>query len=233
LASVSIVRINNLRKSIMQKIFWFFLLIVTAVNAYTQNQTVVLSHYVFKEFTPGVVRLKSGNSQNVLLNYNSLTNEMVFNREGKVLAMSADDKLNVDTVYIGGRKFVLLNATFVELLYQNDVVLFAEHKCKVNQPAKPGAYGTTSQTSSTSSISQLSTEGGVYQLKLPDGFEPDPFIHYWITRNGKTYSFSNMRHFRKIYKDKQGLIRNYISDNPVNFKDHHTIRSLVQYLEEN
>jgi hypothetical protein len=44
-----------------------------------------------------------------LLNYNSLTEEMIFENNGKKLAIGKGELELVDTVFIKDRKFVILN----------------------------------------------------------------------------------------------------------------------------
>ncbi len=78
------------------------------------DQTVKLVQYVFNEFSPGTVKVKSGETYNQVLNYNILTNEMIFDNDGKYLAIANPE--NVDTVYISERKFIPLNNKFYEVL---------------------------------------------------------------------------------------------------------------------
>ncbi len=47
------------------------------------DQGVKLYHYIFNEFSPGTVKVKSGETYNQVLTYNILTGEMILNKEGK------------------------------------------------------------------------------------------------------------------------------------------------------
>ena len=56
-------------------------------HASAQSKQIVLSHYILPEFTEGYVMMKGGRTQQMLLNYNSVTEEMVFKRGESVLAI--------------------------------------------------------------------------------------------------------------------------------------------------
>ncbi len=81
----------------MRSIFILILFfIIGNSNGQHLNREVKLSHYAFEDFTPGMVKLKGGKTYSKLLNYNILTNEMIFENEGKFLAIANPE--NVDTV---------------------------------------------------------------------------------------------------------------------------------------
>ena len=87
---------------------------ILVVTGYSQVRVLELSHYLFPEFTKGVVLMKTGVKNEALLNYNSLTEEMIFDNKGTKLALGQLDQ--VDTVYIQNRKFFPLNKKFVEIV---------------------------------------------------------------------------------------------------------------------
>ncbi|MGD6771263.1 hypothetical protein VQ049_13120, partial [Staphylococcus arlettae] len=51
---------------------------------------VYLTHYVFDQFQKGKIFFKSGSTQEVSLNYNTLTAEMVYEDGGKYLAITTE-----------------------------------------------------------------------------------------------------------------------------------------------
>ena len=72
-----------------------------------------LYHYVFPSFMEGTVRQKSGEVNKALLNYNSLTEEMIFDQSGQKLALDRTE--NDDAVYILSRKFIPVGKSFYEM----------------------------------------------------------------------------------------------------------------------
>ena len=202
-------------------------------TSYSQVKTIHLSYYVFPEFTQGVVLMKSGTENKVLLNYNSLSKEMIFKDKGGGFSIVKDQLEQIDTVFIKDRKFITLDDKFIELIYHSKFDLYAEHKCKVIIPGKPVAYGGTSETSSTTVISTFYYKGNTYELQLPDGYETKPYTYYWLKINGKLNRFINMRQMIKLFKNKKGLFKAYVKKHDVNYNNQESIVQLIKYLETN
>lgn len=213
------------------KFLLFLLLISTSLHA---QETINLSHYVFPDFQPGVVLLKNGVRNNAKLNYNAASEEMVFDENGKLLAIGDAILPQIDTVFVSNEKFIRVNNKFVKIIIDepgND--LFIEYKCRLIPSGKPAAYGGTSQTSSTTSYSSIMSDGKVYSLKLPDDYKVKPYNVYWLNRDGKLQSFSNISQLKRIYRDKKKLIDDYLKKNDVKINDEKSIRDAITYLENN
>ena len=199
-------------------------------SGHCQRRGVELSHYIFPEFVKGTVLMKSAVKNPTMLNYNSLTEEMIFDTDGKKLAIT---KLEyIDTVYIEDRKFFPLQDKFVELIYRNKFELYAEHKCTVIDPGKPAAYGGTSQTSSTTSYSSLIAGGLVYQLKLPDGYTTKPYTNYWLKKDGKMSLFISLRQLSKLFDDKSDRYKKYVKEHKVVYDKQESLVDLIKYMEQ-
>jgi hypothetical protein len=201
------------------------------LGAYSQVKIEQITHYLLPEFTKGVVLMTSGEKHEALLNYNSLTEEMIFNNNGKNLAMTDLDK--VDTVYVAGKKFFLLHDKWVELLIDSKYGLYAENKCNLKDPGKPAAYGGTSQVSASTSYSSYFSGGQVYELQLPQGFETLPYTNYWFKKDGKLSAFFNLRQLTKLVGEKEDLAKKYIKDHGVKYEHQEQIVELIRYLEQN
>jgi hypothetical protein len=217
----------------MKRVLYLLIFNLLFSTSYSQLKVIELSHYLFPEFTQGVILMKSGIKNKALLNYNSLTEEMIFENNGKKLAIGKGELELVDTVFIKDRKFVTLNNRFIELLYHSKCDLYAEHKCSVKEPGKPAAYGSTTETSATNSYMPFSTGGILYDLKLPDGYEIKPYTYYWLEKNGELNKFINMRQLMKLYDDKEDLFKAYVKKNVVEYNNLESIVQLIKYLETN
>jgi hypothetical protein len=194
-------------------------------------KTLEVTHYLFPEFTKGIVLMKTGIKKEASLNYNSLTEEMVFENKGTKLALSQLEL--IDTVYISNRKFFPLKDKFVEIIYNSKYSLYAEHKCKIKDPGKPAAYGGTSQTSATSSYSSYIMGGQIYELKLPEGYKTNPYTNYWLKKDGKLTMFINIRQLSKLFADKEVLFKEYIKKHDVKYDNQSSIIELIRFLETN
>ena len=178
--------------------------------------------------------MKDGMVNTALLNYNSLTEEMIFDNNGQKRAIDINEILLVDTVFIKDRIFVVLNEKFVELLHHSKWDLYAEHKCKVEESGKPSGYGGSTQTGAATSVSSLYSQGRVlYDLKLPDEYKTKPYTIYWLKKNGELNRFINMRELKKSYPDKKELLKKYLKINSVKYQDQESITQLIEYLESN
>ncbi|WP_436414998.1 hypothetical protein [Petrimonas sp.] len=209
------------------------LLLSISISLHAQ-ETVNLSHYVFPDFQPGVVLLKNGVRNNAKLNYNAASEEMVFDENGKMLAIGDAVLPQIDTVFVSDEKFIRLNNKFVKIIIDEpEIDLFVEHKCRLIPPGKPAAYGGTSQTSSTTSYSSIMSDGKVYNLKLPDDYKVIPYNVFWINRNGKLQSFSNIGQLKRIYRDKKKIIDNYLKKNDVKLTNEKSIEDTVIFMENN
>ena len=204
----------------------FFLL---SISGFAQTKIVEVSHYLFPQFTKGLVLMKSGIRNEASLNYNSITEEMIFDNRGTKLAMS---QLNlVDTVFIQGRKFILFGGKFVELVYHSKYELYVQHKCSIKDPGKPSGYGGTSQTSATTTYSSYVTGGQFYEMKLPDGLETKLYVEYWLKKDGVPIKFINIRQLAKLFDDKAALFKDYVKKHAVKYTDQESIVALIKYME--
>ena len=215
----------------MKRILVIILLNLVLFSSFAQNRGVELSHYIFPEFKNGTVLMKSGQQHQALLNYNTLSEEMIFEDKGRKLAISKEEKEKVDTVFIEGRKFFVLNGRFAELIYRSGYELYAEYRCDVKYPGKPAGYGGTSETSSVSTYSGVYSGGVLYELKLPDDFKIKPYIIYWLKKDGEINKFVNLKQLNKIFSDRKDLIKEYISSNKTDFNDRESLIRLIRYLE--
>ena len=217
----------------MKHVFSLVIFNLLFTISYSQEKAIRLSHYLFPEFSKGVVLMKSGTKYDALLNYNSLTEEMVFEVKGEKKAMGAAELQLVDTIFIKDRKFFRLNSKFVELIYHSTCDLYAEYKCSVTRPGTEAAYGGSSQSSATTSYSSLNSGIKIYDLELPDGFETEPHTYYWLKRNGEVSKFISIKQLMKLYDDKEDLFKAYVKKNNVKFSDQESILELVRYLDAN
>jgi hypothetical protein len=177
--------------------------------------------------------MKNGTKNKAFLNYNSLTEEMIFKDKGNMLAIGETKLELVDTVFIMDRKFITLNNKFVELISHSKYDLYAEHKCKLIPPGKPSAYGGTSETSAITSYSSINSGGRLYELKLSEDYEIKPYTFYWLKKNGELNKFINMKQLMKIYDDKKDLFKDYVKKHDVKYENQESIAEFIQYLETN
>lgn len=215
----------------MKRVFYLLILSLLVSAANSQEQKLGITHYLFPEFTKGVVLMKTGVKNETLLNFNSLTEEMIFENRGIKLALGQLEQ--IDTVYINGHKFFPLNGKFVELILHSKYDLYAEHKCKVKDPGKPAGYGGSSQTSATTTYSTFFSGSQVYDMKLPESVETNPYTFYWLKKDGELIKVVSMRQLSKIFVDKTGPFKKFTKEQHVSFDDQQSIIDLIRFLGSN
>ncbi len=169
---------------------------------------VKLVQYIFNEFATGEVKMKSGETSTQLLNYNILTSEMIFDNNGKYLAIASPE--NVGTVYINNRKFIPLNNKFYEILINSKMPLLLEFTASIKDPGTSSGYGGTSNTTASTALQSLISTGGAYDLKLPDGYLVMPRYAYWIMKDGQLEKAGSIKQLIKIFPDKKEMINDFV-----------------------
>jgi hypothetical protein len=214
------------------KKYFFIAAFFFANVTFAQHQTpgVKLVQYVFNEFTPGTVKMKSGETSQQLLNYNIITNEMVFENNGSYAAIA--DPKNVDTVYIASIKFIPLNNKFYEVLVNGNTPLLYESTASVSEPGASIGYGGTSTTTASSLYQSLLRDGGAYSLKLPDGFKVIAKHQFLILKGGKLEKAGSEKQLSKVFPDKKEMINNLSKKYHTDFSKPEDVARLVKQIEQ-
>jgi hypothetical protein len=193
-----------------------------------QNDSIQVSEqFLFPEFSVGVVRMKNNEKVVLKLNYNIVTEKMVFLQKGQIF-----DIVNyaaIDTVYIEERKFIPQGKVFYEVLVNGPVSLFIQNKGSVRQPSRPAAYGGTSDVSSSTYISNLKLGNEVFRMKNKPEIRiiPGPII--WIRKNNEFTPVSKKTQLLKVLSDKNSEVRDYMNINRLDIENPDHIKSLITY----
>ena len=214
------------------KRYFFIVAFLCTKSIYAQQNVnaVKLVQYVFDAFSPGTVKIKSGETYKQSLNYNIITNEMIFDDNGKYAAIASPQ--NVDTVYINDRKFIPLNNKFYEVLVGGNMPLLYESSASVSEPGVSTGYGGTSTTTAASSYQSLLRDGGAYNLKLPNGFNVIPKHEFYIMTGGKLEKAGSEKRLSKIFPDKKGVIKDAAKKNNTDFSKREDVAALVKEIEK-
>ena len=188
-----------------------------------------LSYFLFPEFKQGIVLMKSGRKISTMLNYNSFTEKMIYEDSGKMLAIK--NVQDVDTIYIGVKKFLVLNDIFIEMKYHSNFDLFVAHKCKLKQVGKKSGYERTYQTTAITSYSNFSKDGRNNEFDMPDGYKASPYSYYLVKKNEEYVTFKNFKQISKYYHNKKDLLNEYINKNDIEFDNEKSMIPLIIYLE--
>jgi hypothetical protein len=186
--------------------------------------------FLFPDFQEGTIRMRNGNMQDAIMNYNMVTEKMVYQKNEALYDMTNIDM--IDTINIENRKFVPFGNVFYEVIFNRPVTFFKQHKGTLIPPGTPAGYGGTSQVSNTKYMSSVALNSGYYNLKLPSDFsvKSDPLL--WIRHNGKMFSFINEKQFLKIFPGKEENFKKFIKEKRIKFGRINDIVSLAEYANE-
>ncbi len=211
----------------IQKIVLLLVFLMNGFLMMAQKRTepVKLSHYVFETFRPGKVKVKSGVVSDQVLNYNILTGEMIYESQGKPLAIS--NPADVDTVTIEGRIFVPADNKFYELLSSGKAALFLETTCTVSEEGTPLGYGMASNTTASASFRELLQSGGAYSLKLPDNFKVVPKYNFLVFYDGRYQKANNLQQLSRIFPAKKKQLKDFAAKNNTHFENRSDLIAIV------
>ena len=196
-----------------------------------QVQIAEVTHYIFPEFHRATVLLKDGKKKSSVLNYNSLTEELVIERRGQRLAIAKEGLADIDTVFVMERKFVLQDGKVVELIHHAKWDLFVEYKCKIKDPGKASGYGGVTKTGAIQEYASITSHSDVYNLQLPKGYEVAPYFYYWLNRNEQLTRFISLRELKKLYQDKKEDCKAFIKKHNIKYNNQQGVIQLIEYLE--
>jgi hypothetical protein len=207
----------------------FLLLTFCLTNAPIQAQD-DSTHYVLPEFAAGSVKMKDGRTEVAMMDYNKLTEEMIFEKEGVMLAL--DSLEAIDTVYIESRIFVPHQKVFYELLVKGPVSLFIQHKCNLLAAGNPSGYGGTTETGASRNLSALTNSGRAYRLKLPTDYHVTDATQCWIRRKGLFYKSNTAAQIIKVFPEKSKEIKQFIKDHKLDLKNTDNMITLIVKCNE-
>jgi len=186
-----------------------------------------MPQYLFPEFSKCEVRMNNGQVQTPVMNYNTVTESMVFIRGGNYLDLMNPEI--VDTIFLNGCKFVSFGKIFYEVLLSGEVDFFIQHKGNLLPAGKPVGYGGTSQVSSSTYMSGIEQGSQYYNLPIPSDFMVKASPVYWIRMNNEMYSFLNEKQLLKIFPDKADKIKEFIRKNRLKFDITEDLIQIVKY----
>lgn len=184
-------------------------------------------HFVFPEYQKGTIVYKNKKTNQVELNYNKATEEMVYTgSDGRKMALYPIGQ--IDTIYFGKRRFVPLENHFEEVLLSGKYVLYATYRCRLSIGAQNIGYGSSS-TTAIDNISSLNTGGEMYQLKLPENYKVEPYTLYTLEVDGRREHFRKIKEVAKIFPERKKEIMSFLKKNKLKSNNEGIIQ-LIQYI---
>lgn len=222
-----------MKNNIFGKRFLAITLVVMAVIMAAKGRQLndgPASQYLFRQFSSAEVVKKSGLRLTAVMNYNCLTEEMIFIQQGQRLAL--DNINSVDTIYLNDRVFIPSGEVFHELVIDDDARLFMRHKSTAKVGGEIVGYGETSQLSNVKTLSSLRENGQFFYMDIPDNIEVNYKPVAYIGYKGETEIFYNRRTLIKIFPDMKSRIRQYFKENRPDLEKRADLVRLVTFINE-
>ena len=200
---------------------------ITDTQIQAQSDT---AHYVLPEFEQGTVKMKDGHSEVAIMDYNTLTEEMIFYKNGVRLALDSLEK--IDTVYLESRIFVPQNKVFYEILVKGPVSLFVQHKSNPVDGGNPSGYGETTETGASKNVASVTNSVHTYKLELPNNYYVKDATQFWITRKGIFYKSNTSNQISKVFPEKSKEIKQFIKENKLDLKNTDDLIKLIVKCNE-
>lgn len=186
--------------------------------------------FLYPEFTKSKVRMKNGQVQNIMLNYNTVSEKMVFQRDEKLFDLANPEM--VDTVFLQDSRFVPAGKAFYKVVLIAPISFYAQYKGELQPPGTPAGYGGTSQVSNTKNMSSVQLSTGYYNLDLPADYTVKTNIIYWYSKDDNMLSFVNERQFIRLNPDKETEIKQFVKLNKIKFDKQPDIVKLAEYYNQ-
>lgn len=183
--------------------------------------------YIFPQFIQGSVLQKGGGVTEGMLNYNTLTQEMLFMQGTEKIVLDAG---NIDTVVLQGRKFIPVNNAFYEKLTDTKIALYQQHANALKNRIKNANL--TDQSNNNMSAGQgfraAVNQSYKYDLTFSDDYALEPHDTFWLQK-GK--SFSNASDLKKILKVfptvTEAAANGFIKDKNLDIKKAEDLKQLI------
>lgn len=185
--------------------------------------------YLFSAFADGIVVKKGGEKVGAMLNYNIVTEEMIFLDNEMFLALGGN--ASVDTVYLNNMVFIPAEKAYYELAFTGKIKLLVQFSGSARVDGKDVGYGGTSQTSRVTSYSAVGNGSAMYRMELPENLVIDRDITYFVELDGKMERFIGKRAFLNIFKNHKKDLETFIKENNTDFENYNDVLALIVYLD--
>jgi len=185
------------------------------------------SLYVFDAFQKGTVYLSDGDSTVRRMNYNAGTEEVVFEQQGKLMAL---DNLNlVQRIKIGENMFEPIDGKFYQKIGSCPSGLYVSYKFKVIPPSAPSAYGSESNTSASTSWTSLAGKNNLYELTIPSEYKIIRSKDFYLYKENKLCPVNKFSLVIKLYPEKEDSLKKYIKANKLGWNEIEDVQKIIEF----
>jgi hypothetical protein len=183
---------------------------------------------LFSQFQQGTVLQKNATVINAQLNYNTENQTILFRQNGQNMILTGID--NIDTIYIGEKKFIPAEDKFYLVATTTELPLLISYTCKpIPLQAQAEHTGTSRQSSNVVSNNvSAAYVSRRYQGQYDVGFIPQ----FWLRRGHSLYKANTERQIARMFPQKEDLISEYIRNNKPDLRREKDITDLILFCQQ-
>lgn len=209
-------------------LFNFVLFMIGPLAGQTSNDSTQPDTYLFSSFQEGIVLEKKGGIDKALLNYNTENQSIIFKQGEQNMILTGLD--NIDTVYIGDRKFIHAEDKFYEVGAPTPITLLISYTYRTVPTEAQVDHNGTSQQKAGQVNNTLSN---AYLNRRFQGHHEIVFTpRFWLKRGNSLYKAGNERQVTGVFPHKANSIRAFIADHHIQFDNPENMASLIRFCSE-
>ena len=184
--------------------------------------------FLFADFQPGRVVLKEGKVIKCKLNYNFLTDEMLFiDENGKKMALA--NPHDVSNVYIANRLFVASPKGYFEVIEKGTASLVYKWNCNITEKGKEGALGILTDAPSVYQMNQISFDARTWKLDVDKNAVVTVLVVPYLKIKSKYIPVKGTNDYSKAFPGKKAEIKLYVEQNKIDFRKEADLRKMTIY----
>ena len=208
---------------LLKRIFLFAWLLSVAGSAVLAQSADMATPYVFPEFVQSTVLQKNGGRVSALLNYNTITQEMMFEQNGSRIVM---DQGSTDTIYLQNRKFIPAKGVYLEKVTNTTAALYVQNKNKAVLAQKgEKVNGVLSDVYKKNETEKADH----YALKLPDSYRLLNDNKYWLQQGSDLIALTNLKKIPSLFPKKEAEVAKFIEENKISLTSQEDMVRLVEF----
>jgi len=193
----------------------------------------ITNGFLFPDYQKGNVYFKNHTVVGSLLNYETVTKEMLFKQNDQVLALGLTQ--TIDSVVIANRVFVNYEkCEFFEKKSIGNGNIYIQFISTLLPDGKQAGFGGYSQVSNVKSIARMTTtDGGEThqsgELSANERFKAKTHFSFWIKSEGKLIIISSQKQALKAFPNNKQKIQSYFIDHKINFESLNDVTGLLNF----
>ena len=215
----------------MKRLVFTLSLLISASGVFAQSS---VSPYLFPTFSKASVLQKGGGVTDADMNYNTLTQEMLFIQNGDKLVMDLAE--TVDTIFIQGKKFIPVGKVYYDKITETKVALYQQHFNKMLYHGKSFDWDNQVNSALTASqgvkLAKSETSPTKYVEKFGEGYALESLDVFWLQKGKSFYSADGVKKIVKVFPDKEQAINDYIKANNLNISKADDLAKLIVFCNK-